>query len=94
MMGGQDKSEVLTSENYQKAKDGYPHYYKEVIPGVWIDVYQVLRAFDTGDPALDHAIKKLLVPGKRGEKTSIKDRKEAIISITRSIELDELWGTP
>jgi hypothetical protein len=64
-------------------------YMREIKPNVWIDVYDVLTAFKTGCPALDHAIKKLLCPGKRGVKTSIQDKAEAIGSINRSIEIEK-----
>lgn len=57
--------------------------------GRYIDVYDVLKAFGVTNPADQHAIKKMLMPGKRGTKDAIKDRKEAIESIKRAIELEE-----
>ncbi len=50
-----------------------------------VDVYSVLSAFSPGHPALDHAIKKLLMPGKRGKGGYIQDLNEAINSIQRAI---------
>lgn len=41
------------------------------------DVYDVLRAFEVTDPAIQHAIKKLLMPGARGHKATAQDIQEA-----------------
>ncbi len=73
-----------------KEKD-HSKYHREIKPGVWVDVYDVLNAFDPSNrnSADDHAIKKLLLPGKRHQKDGIQDRKEAYQSIARSIELEE-----
>ena len=68
-------------------------YVREILPKVFVDVYDVLGCFKTECPAIDHAVKKLLVPGGRGVKSSIKDKKEAIKSIQRSIEREETWLT-
>lgn len=57
---------------------------KQVIE-VQVDVYDVLSAFKTGCPAMDHAAKKILAAGKRGYKDSLQDKNEAIQSINRSI---------
>ena len=35
-------------------------YMREIKPDVWVDVYDVLRAFNVTDAAFQHAIKKLL----------------------------------
>lgn len=67
-------------------------YKREIVPGVMVDVYEVLRAFGTGCPAIDHAVKKLLAPGKRGGKDALQDKREAIQSIVRSIEIDEQFS--
>lgn len=45
------------------------------------DVYSVLRAFKVTDPAIAHAIKKLLACGSRGHKNARTDLQEAIESI-------------
>jgi hypothetical protein len=55
---------------------------------LFIDVYDVLKAFDVVCPAMQHAIKKMLCSGQRGVKDSIRDKREAIDSINRSIELE------
>jgi hypothetical protein len=51
-----------------------------------IDIYDVLDAFVVNDAAVAHAVKKLLAPGQRGNKSVIQDLKEAIVSIERAIE--------
>ena len=51
-----------------------------------VDVYDVLRAFAVTDPAIQHAIKKLLCTGVRGHKDSQQDLEEAIQSIERALD--------
>ena len=53
-----------------------------------VDVYDVLMAFNVTNPATQHAIKKLLLPGARGHKDKLTDLKEAYQSIARAIELE------
>lgn len=48
-----------------------------------VDVYDVLRAFDIRDPALQHALKKLLCMGLRGHKDTGTDLAEAIESLEK-----------
>ncbi len=56
-----------------------------------VDVYRVLNAFPSGSPEIDHALKKLLAPGKRGVKSELQDLREAIQSIEARISyLSEL----
>lgn len=55
---------------------------------LYVDVYDVLKAFDVVCPAMQHAIKKMLCSGQRGVKDSVRDKREAIESINRSIELE------
>ncbi len=64
-------------------------YHREIKPDVWIDVYDVLKAFEVTNQATGHAIKKLLAPGKRGVKSTDQDLQEAIQSITRARELEQ-----
>ena len=52
-----------------------------------IDVYDVLNAFAVTCPATQHAIKKLLMPGKRGNKSELGDLLEARASVDRAIDL-------
>lgn len=63
------------------------NYQREIKPGVAADVYDVLVAFNVTCPATAHAIKKLLAAGQRGFKNAEQDKREAIASIERSIEL-------
>ena len=71
-----------------ECKSSYSHYYKKVPEGVeYIDVYRVLEMFSVSDPAIQHALKKLLVAGGRGHKNLIKDVEEAIISLNRWVEM-------
>lgn len=53
-----------------------------------IDVYSVLEAFAVKCPATQHAIKKLLCAGIRGQKTTAQDLEEARESITRAIQME------
>lgn len=70
-------------------------YHVQIKPGVWVDVYDVLTAYRVTNAGDQHAIKKMLMPGQRGHKEANKDRREAIDSIFRAIELEgaEQWGT-
>ena len=64
---------------------------------VTVDVYDVLRAFNVTDPAIQHAIKKLLCTGIRGHKDSRQDLEEAIQSIDRALDVirsGEVLGKP
>ena len=64
-------------------------YLREIKPGVFVDVYDVLKAYEITCPAMQHAVKKCLAAGQRGVKDSVQDMKEAIASIDRSIELEQ-----
>jgi hypothetical protein len=72
-------------------------YDREILPDLWVDVYDVLGAF-TGTisslvkPAIDHAIKKLLAPGLRGVKEERQDLVEARDSIDRAIQKLDDWA--
>ena len=80
----------LTQENLYKARsqpDFGPFYandkYKrEIKPGVFIDVYDVIDCFEVTSGALQHAVKKLLAAGKRGH----KDYEQDLIDILSSVE--------
>lgn len=51
-----------------------------------VDVYRVLNAFGPLPPETQHAIKKLLAPGKRGAKDEKQDLLEAIQSIEARLQ--------
>ena len=63
--------------------------YKRQLKGVEFDVYDVIHAFKVTNPVLQHAIKKLLMPGERGAKDAVQDLKEAMQAIERAIEMIE-----
>lgn len=65
-----------------------PNPYKVKCKLIEIDVYDVLKAFNVNNPAIQHAIKKLLKGGERGVKSKVQDYEEAIKSINRAIELE------
>ena len=64
-------------------------YQREIRPGVWIDVYDVLHAWDVQNPALQHLIKKALQPGQRGHKTRREDLADILASARRACELEK-----
>ena len=51
------------------------------------DVYSVLAAFEVTCHARGHAIKKLLMPGQRGAKSEVQDLDEALVSVSRAIDM-------
>lgn len=51
------------------------------------DVYDVLAAFHVTNPAIQHAVKKLLAPGERGGKSYAQDLEEARQSVVRAQEM-------
>ena len=59
------------------------HYFKDVRNLTHIDVYRVLELFEVIDPAIQHAVKKLLCAGGRGAKSQPQDVQEAIDSLIR-----------
>lgn len=65
-----------------------PSKYHRVLNGCWIDIYDILDVYEISNPADQHAIKKMVMPGDRGVKSAIQDRHEAIVSLRRAIQLD------
>lgn len=63
-------------------------YQREIKQGIYVDVYDVLKAFKVTNSATQHAIKKLLAGGQRGHKDLLQDLNEARDSISRAIELE------
>lgn len=63
--------------------------YQRRVASTTIDVYDVLAAFKVTNPGLQHAIKKLLMPGARGEKDFETDCLEAIQAIQRALLIQE-----
>lgn len=54
-----------------------------------VDVYDVIVAFGVTCPALQHAVKKVLCAGVRGNKTTTDDLNEAIISLQEALKFVE-----
>ncbi len=63
-------------------------YQREIKPGVFVDVYDVLKAFGVVNPALQHLVKKALAVGQRGHKDVAEDLQDIIDSAVRAQELD------
>lgn len=63
-------------------------YLREIKPGVFVDVYDVLMAWNVSNPALQHLIKKALQPGERGHKSREQDLQDIIDSAIRAKELE------
>lgn len=61
--------------------------YNRQCKGVTIDVYDVLKAFEVTDPALQHLIKKALCAGLRGFKSLEQDLLDILESSNRALEL-------
>ena len=64
-------------------------YKREIKPGVFVDVYDVLFAWGVSNPALQHLIKKALQPGERGHKDKMTDLQDIINSALRAKELED-----
>lgn len=65
----------------------HDHYKKDVSHLGTIDVYRVLDLWGVTNPAVQHAIKKLLNAGQRGAKTYEQDIREAHDSIARALQM-------
>lgn len=62
--------------------------YTRIIKGIQVDVYDILKAWEVQNPALQHLIKKALQPGARGHKTLENDLTDILVSAHRAIELE------
>ena len=82
-----DVTSVLdgAAEEEQKPKNKYHRDLK----GVTVDVYDVLKAFEVTDPALQHLIKKALCAGLRGHKNKDQDLQDILDSAKRAVELNK-----
>lgn len=67
-------------------------YTREIKPDVFVDVYDVLRAFEVTDPCLQHLAKKALCAGLRGHKDRMTDLQDIKASIERAIEMHKEWN--
>ena len=82
-----DRETSQVEHDYKEISQEYKHYKKDVSNLNSIDVYRVLKLFDVKDPALQHAVKKILCAGDRGTKDKVQDIQEAIASLNRSLEM-------
>ena len=62
--------------------------YDREIKGTRIDIYDILVAYEVTNPAIAHAVKKLLCAGERGAKGRYQDLTEAQESIARGLDLE------
>lgn len=91
---------VLTTDKYEVMNGnitlltpttlvGQWNKYNRQCKGVTIDVYDVLKAFEVTDPALQHLVKKALCTGLRGHKTREQDLQDILESAKRAVELNK-----
>jgi hypothetical protein len=85
-----EKHKLLPKAPKSKELNKYQRYITGDSGTMVVDVYDVLKAFETTNPAVDHAIKKLLCPGLRGVKGRRQDIEEAKGSLVRALELEEI----
>lgn len=81
-------AEAAKPDPVNQPQDGVK-YLREIKPGVFVDVYDVLRAFAVVNPALQHLIKKALAVGQRGHKDAAEDLQNIYESAKRAIELEQ-----
>lgn len=62
----------------------HSHYIKPC-PYNTVDIYRICQLFEVNDPsgAKQHAIKKIIMAGKRGVKSEYSDIQEAIDTLSR-----------
>lgn len=70
---------------------GNTKYNREIKPGVFVDVYDVLYAFKVTDPCLQHAVKKALAAGQRGHKDLRQDLVDIRDSAQRALDSYDIW---
>lgn len=92
---GTDKTAIFTK--YEPSKIPMNKYQKIIygkdqngnVVKCIVDVYDVLEAWKTTNPALQHLIKKALQPGERGHKSLVEDLKDIIASAQRALEIEQ-----
>jgi len=88
MINGFFEDEKAKQKEFKKrSEERQSKYHREILPEVWVDVYDVIAAFEVMDGGLQHALKKILATGKRGHKTEAEDRKDILLSVQRSNEI-------
>ena len=68
--------DILTCINTPENK-----YSREILPNIYIDVYDVIQAFNVTDGGMQNALKKILMGCKK------EDRADILDSVTRSNEI-------
>lgn len=89
-MSKQIKYTVISGEPKLKSNK----YLRDIGLKSHIDVYDVLVAFSVTNPAIQHAIKKLLCAGLRGHKDMLTDLIEANSAIYRAIDIESERAEP
>lgn len=85
---------LLPETSNKSMSQRYPKYYKDVTDLKEVDVYMVHQLFGLEDPsgALQHASKKILLPGVRtGGKSRYDDIREARDTLTRWLEIQDMY---
>ena len=81
---------VYTLHAPAPVKPTYSHYQMPINDLTVADIYDICEHYcHDNSGATQHAIKKLLRPGKRGHKDELKDLREAVFSINRRIAILE-----
>ncbi len=80
----------ISTTEYEEEKQKPKNKYHRDLKGVTVDVYDVLKAFEVTDPALQHLIKKALCAGLRGHKNKDQDLQDILDSAKRAVELNSL----
>jgi hypothetical protein len=84
-----NSSAHMFQQGYKQRKEPLGTY-QRVFKGVLIDTYDINTLYSMTNPAAIHALKKILVPGQRGTKSVVQDYQEAIASLHRAIEIEEV----
>ncbi len=79
----------ISTTEYEEEKQKPKNKYHRDLKGVTVDVYDVLKAFEVTDPALQHLIKKALCAGLRGHKNKDQDLQDILDSAKRAVELND-----
>lgn len=69
-------------------------YHKDVSKYNKIDVYDLIQIYEVTNPALQHALKKILMAGQRGHKDFQQDCQDIIDSVQRAKTLIPKEGLP
>lgn len=67
-------------------------YSKDVSGYQTIDVYDLIQIYEVTNPALQHALKKILMAGQRGHKDFEQDCQDIIDSVNRAKALQRKAG--